>query len=664
MIVFVLVRLLAGWREPLWYRIPEHLQNKVVVGTFVDVPLRTQQIPALVQKISSIPQTDADRVKDISGVFAFPADNKYHDFVSAIADFFMVESTTLHHRVVQQLHASPEALEETETFSQTQHSSTITLSDEQQIVINALAPQVQAGGYTPTLLHGVTGSGKTEIYKQLIITAINAQKTTVCLFPEVTLALQFETIFKQQLPFPERIFSFHSTTKISEKKKLWQALLSGTPVVILGVHLPVLLPIPNLGLILVDEEHERGFQEKRHPKINSKELALWRAKTYNCPIVLGSATPSLATLQAAKTGKIAHYRLTKRFKGKFPSIIHAKMVTPDKKKRASFWITPELEHAIRSRLSKKEQTILYLNRRGHSFSAQCQDCGTLVMCQSCSVSLTPHEHEKTREFQLTCHYCGFTVPVPTACTACKKNDKPLLMKGIGTQQLTTIVQKMFPEAKIARADLDSTKQKREWLATAEQFKRGELDILIGTQLITKGYHFPNVTLVGIVWADLGLSIPDYHTRETVLQKLIQVAGRAGREHEESDVIIQALSHDPLFDFISEEKYEEFCITELAAREELFYPPFGRFVQLECVHSDEAILVKETVAIAAELRQFVHDHNLNVTIMGPVEPVVKKIAGAEARHIFLRSATFGPIHTLLQAIKHQKKLRSSVFLVPT
>ena len=665
-LVFVLVRLLSGWREPLWYRVPEHLQATVAVGTFVDVPLRTQQIPALVMKTHPLPATDPSRIKDISGVFAFPADDTYHGFVVAVADFFMVEPITLHHRIVQQLHTPPKADEAEEIPPQTptQHTSTITFSDEQQTVINALAPQVQTGGYAPTLLQGVTGSGKTEVYKQLIITAINTQKTTICLFPEVTLALQFETIFKQQLPFPERIFSFHSTTKVSEKKKLWNMLLAKTPVVILGVHLPILLPIANLGLILVDEEHERGFQEKRHPKMNSKELALWRAKTYNCPIILGSATPSLSTLHAAKTGKMAHYRLTKRFKGKFPAIIHAKMVTPDKKKRTSFWITNELEAAIRDRLSKKQQTILYLNRRGHSFSAQCQDCGTLVMCQSCSVSLTPHEHENTKEFHLTCHYCSFTTPVPTTCAACKKSEKPLLMKGIGTQQLTTIVQKMFPEAKIARADLDSTKQKREWLKTADQFKRGELDILIGTQLITKGYHFPNVTLVGIVWADLGLSIPDYHTRETVLQKLIQVAGRAGREHEESEVIIQALSHDPLFDIISEEHYERFCETELTVRQELQYPPFGRFVQLECVHSDEVILMRETALLATQLRQLAHEHNLNVTIMGPVEPIIKKIAGAEARHIFLKSPTFGPIHTLLQAVKTQKGLKSSIFLIPT
>lgn len=668
--MFVLVRLLAGWREPLWYRVPPHLEAEVTVGSFVDAPLRTQQIPALVIKSSTSLAVNHEKIKPISGVFAFPADEKYHGFVSAVADFFMVEPVNLHHRIVQQLNAAPRTDEIEEILEQANphHTSNITLSDEQQTVINALAPQVQAGGYAPTLLQGVTGSGKTEVYKQLIITAMNSNKTTICLFPEVTLALQFETIFKQQLPFPERVFSFHSSTKVSEKKKLWQLLLAKTPVVIVGVHLPVLLPIANLGLILVDEEHERGFQEKRHPKMNSKELALWRAKTYNCPIVLGSATPSLSTLHAANTGKMGHYRLTKRFKGKFPNIIQAHMVRPDRKKRTSFWITNELEDAIRNRLQKKQQTILYLNRRGHSFSAQCQDCGAMVMCQSCSVSLTPHKTSTDEHldatFNLVCHYCGFTTPVPTTCTACNKSEKPLIMKGIGTQQLTTIVQKMFPEAKIARADLDSTKQKREWLKTAEQFKQGELDILIGTQLITKGYHFPNVTLVGIVWADLGLSIPDYHTRETVLQKLIQVAGRAGRELNESEVIIQALSHDPLFDTISEDHYEGFCEAELAVRQELHYPPFGRFVQLECIHSDEIILMRETAMLAGQLRQLAREHNLNITIMGPVEPVVKKIAGAEARHIFLKSPTFGPIHTLLLTVKAQKGLKSLVFVVPT
>ncbi len=663
--MFVLVRLLAGWREPLWYKIPEPLISNVTVGTFVDVPLRTQRIPALVLKMTQSPQIDLEKTKEIAGIFAFPEDPYYHSFVTTIAEFFCVDSTTLHHRIVNHLHATPNVEDQEDRPQEiVDKKNHVTLSEEQQAAVAGITPHLHKNEYAAVLLHGVTGSGKTEVYKKLITTALAEGKSVLCLFPEVTLALQFETIFKSQLPSADRIFSFHSTTKISEKKTLWTKLLLKTPVVILGVHLPVLLPIHNLGLILVDEEHERGFQEKRHPKINSKEVALWRAKTYNCPIVLGSATPSLQSLQAAQTGKMEHYRLTQRFKGKFPTIIHAPLITPDRKRRPSFWITPELEKAIRDRLAKKEQTILYLNRRGHSFSAQCQECGTMVMCDSCSVSLTPHEDERSHAFHLTCHYCGHTRPVPTTCSSCNKHEKPLLMKGIGTQQLTTLVQKMFPEAKIARADLDSTKQKREWLKTAEKFKQGELDILIGTQLITKGYHFPNVTLVGIVWADLGLSIPDYHTRETVLQKLIQVAGRAGREHDQSEVVIQAMAHDPLFDSVSEAAYEGFAKEELELRQELSYPPFGRFAQLECINNDEDVLVRETQLIAQHLKEIVRKHSMPITIMGPVEPLIKKIAGAQVRHIFIKCKTFGPIHTLLQALPSQKNLKSSVFLVPT
>lgn len=660
--MFVQVTLLSGWREPLWYRVPEHLISVVAKGSFVEVPLRTQKIPALVQKLSNFPTTEHKEIREILGILAFPDDSHYHGFIDQISDFFFIEPNVLHHRIVGHLHASPETPDD-EAIPPLQETALINLSDEQQFVIDNVRPQIAKSQYAPTLLQGVTGSGKTEVYKQLIVEAINQNKTVLCLFPEVALSMQFETLFKEQLPWPEKVFSFHSTTKISEKKLLWNKLLNGSPVVILGVHLPVLLPITNLGLIIVDEEHERGFQEKRHPKINSKEIALWRAKTYQCPIVLGSATPSLVTLHNAFTKKIAHYKLTKRFMGKFPTIIHAPLITSSKR-RSSFWITRELEQAITDRLSKKQQTILYLNRRGHSFSAQCQDCGTLVMCSECSVSLTPHEHEKTKEFHLACHYCGFTQPVPTTCTACNKSEKALLMKGIGTQQLTTIVQKLFPHAKIARADLDTTKKKREWLQTAEQFKNNEIDILIGTQLITKGYHFPNVTLVGVVWADLGLSVPDYHTRETVLQKLIQVAGRAGRVHPESDVVIQAMAQDSLFSYINEDQYEFFCAAELEQRVMLNYPPFGRLVQLEFITSDEHAIIRETQEFKTMLKEFIVAYNLPVTLLGPVEPVVKKIAGSEARHLFFKCATFQPIHRLLKLCPIPKHFKSSVFVVPT
>ena len=676
--MFVQVQLLSGWQEPLWYEVPTNLQSKITVGTFLEVPLRTQKLACIVKQIRSTPPPAATSTfREIIGVFAFPNDPHYHSFTQQVASFFYIDTASLHQRIIGHVDTAPSYADEPspelwpteatagrpEIKDVDQDPNFVTLSGEQQTAVDALVPKIVEGAYFPALLHGVTGSGKTEVYKKLIQAAINLNKSVIILLPEVALAMQFEAIFKNQLPFPEKIFSFHSMTKIAEKRQLWTNLLKGAPTVIIGVHLPVLLPVSNLGCIIIDEEHERGFQEKRHPKINSKEIALWRAQKYKCTIVLGSATPSLGTLQNVLTGKITRYRLTRRFKGTFPSVTHVSLVK-EKKSRKSFWITKELEAAITECLKRGEQAILYLNRRGHSFSAQCQECGTIVMCESCSVSLTPHATEPDGAFELMCHYCGCTKPVPTECPSCKKSEKPLIMKGIGTQQLTTIVQKLFPNARIARADLDSTKQKREWLKTVEAFKTGALDILIGTQLITKGYHFPKVTLVGVIWADLGLAVPDYHTRETVLQKLIQVAGRAGREHAGSNVIIQSMVDDSLFSYVSEEKYEEFCAEELLQRASLRYPPYGRLVQIEFMHKDEHVLTHEISDYVKKLRIEAQKNLPSVTILGPVEPLVKKIAGIETRHLFFKSTSFQDINQLIKQVPIPTHFKSMVFVIPT
>jgi primosomal protein N' (replication factor Y) len=659
---FVKVWLLSGWQEPLWYKVPDQLRTSISVNSFVEVPLRTQKLPALVQLCANTPQhIDIAKLREVISVFSIPQDALHASFIQKIANFYFVSPTSLYQRFIAHIQASPEAIDEAPE-AQAQAITHITLSDEQAAAIKKISPHITQKSHKTFLLHGVTGSGKTEVYKKLIQRAIEQKKSVICLFPEVALALQFQAIFKAQLATPHLVFSFHSSSKISEKKTLWNNLLNNIPSIILGVHLPVLLPISNLGLIIIDEEHERGFQEKRHPKINSKEMALWRAQLYDCPIILGSATPSLATLYRTQQGLIEKCTLSQRFQGKFPQIIHASL-KENTRKRASFWITKELEAGIKERLTKNEQTILYLNRRGYSFSAQCQDCGAFVTCDSCSVSLTPHE-VGADAFTLSCHYCGYSCKVPTTCPSCKKTEHPLIMKGIGTQQLTTIIKKLFPTARIARADLDSTKKKREWLEDAEKFKRGEIDILIGTQLITKGYHFPKVTLVGIVWADLGLAIPDYHTRESVLQKLIQVAGRAGREQECSQVIIQSMSNDSLFSYINEERYPEFCMQELEIRKELAYPPFSRLIQIEFLNKDEKKLIAEIAQYKQTLQKIIQEKNLSIVVLGPTEPLIKKIAGVETRHLFLRSKTFQDIQTLINMATSHKQFSSSIFVTPT
>ncbi|MDZ4152700.1 MAG: primosomal protein N', partial [Methylicorpusculum sp.] len=397
-----------------------------------------------------------------------------------------------------------------------------------------------------------------------------------------------------QLPPTVILYSFHSATSVKLKKQVWQALLKKEACVIIGVHVPVLLPHPNLGLIIVDEEHEAGYQEKKHPKVNSKEAAILRASLHKIPIVLGSATPSIASLYNVKHRGWHFFQLKKRFAGAFPKIKTVSL-TEKKGARRSFWISKELELAIGEQLRKQEQTIIFLNRRGFSFFVQCKACSFVVSCANCSVSLTLHGNN-----QLTCHYCGYAIPMPTKCPGCKASEDQLLKKGIGTQQIVSILEKLFPTARIGRADLDVTSKKNIWQQTVTAFELGTLDILVGTQTITKGFHFPNVSLVGIIWADLNLHFPVYNSAETTLQQIIQVAGRAGRQKPDSTIIVQSMIEHPIFRFMHEIDYLNFYTHELHNREELSYPPYGRLIEIELKHVHEQMVEQDANNLAEKL----------------------------------------------------------------
>lgn len=357
------------------------------------------------------------------------------------------------------------------------------MTPEQKKVTDFLLNAFDNGVYTPTVLHGVTGSGKTEVYKQLFLHALAHHKTALLLLPEVTLAIAFENRLKKEMPHAP-LYGFHSGKTPKEKTIIWNNLKNNVPMIIIGVHLPILLPIANLGCIVVDEEHDTGYQEKKHPKINSKEAALIRARCANIPIVLGSATPSINTLYAVKTKGWNFFQLTQRFSGTLPSVNIVSLTT--NKNRREFWISTELEHHIHDRLFKKEQTIIFINRRGFSFFVQCKQCSFIFTCTSCSVSLTLHEDD-----HLLCHYCNATHALPKKCPTCSISATNFLKKGIGTQKVVSILEKMFPQARIARADMDTTAKKNVWQKTVADMIEGNIDILVGTQTITKGFHFPH-----------------------------------------------------------------------------------------------------------------------------------------------------------------------------
>lgn len=652
--MFVRVRLLKGYPELLWYRVPPSLSSDSLVGKLVRVPFRTQVIPALVvEQCASVTTPLPFTVKELIGREEIPQDPHYGTFIDQLTTYYQLEDVSLVKRLRQFLTAHEtkpkEAIADTLPDEPKQ---AITLTDEQQAIVDYVAPHIIAHRYCPTLIHGVTGSGKTEVYKNLIEVAYAQGKTTIVLLPEVTLATNFEHIFRTQLSLGTAIFGFHSATSVSEKKNLWRALLANKSVLIIGVHLPILLPIANLGLIIVDEEHDNGFQEKKHPKINSKEAAIWRASLAQIPLVMGSATPSIQSLANIERRHWKLFHITKRFAGSFP---HIQVVfLPDKKQRHNFWISRELELAIKDRLIKREQIIIFHNRRGYNFFVQCKDCGSIFSCNNCSVSLTVHESQ-----MLTCHYCGFSITFPERCFSCNAQRDHLIGKGIGTQQVMSIIQKLFPTARVARADLDVTVNRKHWQRTMHDFRNQNIDILVGTQTITKGYHFPNVTLVGVIWADLNLHFPLYHAAEQTLQQLIQVAGRAGRDRAGAHVIIQTMTEHAIFNYLSEVHYHDFYRFEMEQRQRSQYPPAIRLAEIEFIHEDEQTVEQESRAAAQLLRQ---NSSAQVHILGPAKPLVDRIKNKYARKIYIKSVRIAAAYQAYQKIQ-QQPLKSSIYFTP-
>lgn len=654
--MFIQVKLLNGFKQFLTYQVPVEWPAIPLQGLLVRVPLKEKLVPALVIKqMNTLNEPTSFTIKPAHSIEQLPDDEHYQTFIAQLAHYYQIEKSIFIRRIYHFIeNHDPEEVPILAHQPEKTHQITL-LTDEQQAVVDFMSPAITTSSYCPTLLHGVTGSGKTEIYKRLITHAHTQHKTTILLLPEVTLAIQFEAIMRTQLPNTITIMPFHSATTTKQKQALWHALLHKQSILIIGVHLPILLPIVNLGLIIVDEEHEVGYQEKKHPKINSKEAALMRAKLANVPILLGSATPSIASLYNVEHKGWHFFQLKKRFTGAFPVV--KTVLLPDKKQRRSFWISQELETSIKNRLAKKEQTILFLNRRGFSFFVQCKECSYVFECRNCSVSLTLHENDL-----LACHYCGITKYLPSACPTCKAANTEFIKKGVGTQQLVTILKKLFPHARIERADLEVTARKKIWQQLITDMHNGTIDILVGTQTITKGFHFPHVTLVGIIWADLNLHFPIFNAAETTLQQLIQVAGRAGRQRMESQVIVQTMIDHPIFSYLNEIDYPQFYQYEIESRQLVHYPPFIRLAQIELKHHRMDILEKEAMALVNWLIATAAAKKYDITILGPAKPPVYKINKLEARTIYLKCATIGPILQLYSQITHYC-YKSSLYFTP-
>ena len=450
---------------------------------------------------------------------------------------------------------------------QIEKTSDLKLTDEQLNAYYFITSSILNNEYEQFLLYGVTGSGKTEVYLQLIEKAISLNKTAIVLVPEISLTPQMIDRFIARFD-KEKIAVLHSKLSIGERYDEWNKIKEGKAQIVIGARSAIFAPIENIGVIIIDEEHDSSYKSESIPKYDAKEIAKRIAKENNCPLVLGSATPDIVTYYKANEGNITLLELTRRANNSnLPEVevVDLKMeLATGNRSMLSF----KLHDAIEQNLKDKRQTILFLNRRGYSTFIMCRECGYTVKCKNCNISMTYHRTEN----KLKCHYCGYEENVVTVCPEC--HSTKIRYFGTGTQRLEDEIHKIFPNASTIRMDIDTVTKKNSHEEILNKFKNENIDILIGTQMVVKGHHFPNVTLVGVIAADSSLNIDDYRANERTFQILTQVAGRAGRENLPGNVIIQTYNPDNFsIQCAKKQDYKMFYNTEIALRKQLKYPPF-------------------------------------------------------------------------------------------
>ncbi|HEV4703462.1 TPA: primosomal protein N' [Streptococcus pneumoniae] len=498
-------------------------------------------------------------------------------------------------------------------FEGIEASRPLELNPEQRQARDAVVSSI-GSSQPPFLLQGITGSGKTEVYLQIIQGALDKGKTAILLVPEISLTPQMTERFIAR--FGDKVAILHSGLSNGEKYDEWRKVERGDAQVVVGARSAIFAPLKNLGVMIIDEEHEAAYKQDSNPRYHAREVAILRAQYNQATLVLGSATPSLESRARAGKGVYQHLRLTQRA-NPLATIPEVQVIDfrdyIGQNETSNF--TPPLLEAIQDRLVKKEQVVLMLNRRGYSSFVMCRECGTVDTCPNCDISLTLHMDTKT----MNCHYCGFSKDIPQVCPNCKSHS--IRYYGTGTQKAYDELAELFPQARILRMDVDTTRKKGSHQALLDQFGRGEADILLGTQMIAKGLDFPNVTLVGVLNADTALNLPDFRSSERTFQLLTQVAGRAGRAEKAGQVLIQSYnSQHYAIRFAKDQDYEGFYAYEMGIRRQLGYPPYYFTIGITLSHKKEEEVFKRAYEVMNILRSGLSETS---PILGPTpKPIAR------------------------------------------
>jgi len=628
-------------RKPFHYRIPPALKDKAEIGKRAWVPFGPRRLVGYI--VGFIGKPEIEGVKDIISVIDDESPVIGTELLALtkwIADYYhaswgeaidaalpgplkrgKIKSTPRHP-------LAEEEYEPTRNFKPTH---------EQDSALKSIRESISKGENDVYLLHGITGSGKTEVYLQAIESALKMGKTAIVLVPEISLTPQAVERFKSR--FGGVVAVLHSRLLESERFLEWKKLKEGKAKIAVGARSAIFAPLNDLGLIVIDEEHETSYKQDDAPRYNARDVAIERSRLSGATVILGSATPSIESFQKAAEGEYRLLKIAERIeKRALPKvdIVDMRQERLDAKEPKIF--SRALEHSISQVLNKGGQVMLFMNRRGFSTFINCRKCGYVVTCRYCNVSMTYHFDTK----RLNCHYCNYQMDPPEKCPKCKSGD--IRYFGIGTQKIESEAARLFPAARIARMDTDATAKRGSHGRILTEFKKHKIDILIGTQMIAKGHDFPRVTLVGVVSADTALSLPDFRASERTFNLLTQVAGRAGRGSEPGRVIVQTFSpnHYAIEKSIRHD-YVGFFEEEIKFRKELNYPPFTHIVEIKLRGRKEEKVIKAAHDLAAVLNLFIGGKVLSeakgkaVEMVGPAPEFISRIKGQFRWNLLLKGA---------------------------
>lgn len=553
----------------------------------------------------------------------------------------------------------------------------ITLNEDQKLVLEQALSR--PSGFSVSLLHGVTGSGKTEIYLRCIRQAVNSGKQAIVLVPEIALTPQTVKRFTARF---NRVAILHSGLGATARHKYWQQISQGLADVVVGARSAVFAPVPNLGMIVVDEEHESSYKQDTAPRYHARDVAIKRAQLQDVPVLLGSATPSLESYYRVTLtphtnpspegeGTRGHYqllRLPNRVRGlALPHVELVDLKVESRLRRGVHVISRRLEYLLRNTIDLGQQAILLLNRRGYSNFVNCTSCGHVMQCKYCDTTMTYHRSagahatsarlvEGVHTGQLHCHYCLAVNPLPDKCPVC---GKLMSLFGLGTQRVEEELARKFPDMKYARVDSDSMRGSRDYEATLGRFARKEIQVLLGTQMIAKGLDYPNVTLVGVISGDTALALPDFRAAERTFQLITQVAGRAGRGDAPGRVVLQTfLPDDPTIRAALKQDFDGFARTELGHRKEVGLPPFARMVRVILRDQDADKLHKLEQEVAQQLVDAAAGHWNEVAMKGPMPCAISRIAGYFRAQIVMTSRSAARLQQILAAVREKGALAKS------